>query len=182
MPGPCHDAGVQAHEHTFEVEATPDEVWRALHPRLRMPPDGGPLVLEHGDVRIEVVDPGDDDGKGLVRRCRFRVPRYLLTGGVGESFEIVVESVPPHRSRYEAVGKPVWSRAAGWHRIEALDAARTRVTFGETYESRSWIGRLLERRVHRFISRDNDALLRSAVERGVAHQRTKQEARPTTEG
>ena len=173
MRGSCHHAAVQVHEHRFEVDATPEEVWLALHPRLPMPADGGPLVLEHGSVRIEIADPGDEDGKGLVRRCEFRVPRYLLSGGVGRSFEVVVESVPPTRSRYEAQGKPLWSRATGWHRIEPVGEGRTAVTFGETYEALSWIGRLLERRVHRFISKDNDALLRAAIERGVAHQRKK---------
>jgi hypothetical protein len=179
---------VQAHEHTFEVEATPEEVWRALHPRLRLPADGGPLVIEHGSVRIEIVDPGDEDGKGLVRRCWFRVPRYLLSGGVGQSFEVVTVSRPPVHSRYEAVGKPLWSKAAGWHRLEELGGGRTRVTFGEEYEAFNPLARrLLERRVHRFISKDNDALLRAAVEAGVAAQRRRKDVgsagiEPATEG
>lgn len=157
---------MQEHEFSFVVAATPGEVWRALHPRL------GRTVIEHGDVRIEIVHPGDDDGLGLVRHCTFRVPRYLLSGGVGRSWEVVTESRPGEFSRYEAVGKPLWSRASGWHRIEALDAERTRVTFGETYEAFNPLARrLLEARVHRFISADNDKLVRQAVERGVAAQR-----------
>ena len=31
---------VQAHGFEFEVEATPEEVWRALHPRLAAAPAG----------------------------------------------------------------------------------------------------------------------------------------------
>ncbi len=159
---------VREHEFSFEVEATPQEVWRALHPRL----DRG--VIEHGDVRIEIVHPGDEHGLGLVRHCTFRVPRYLLSGGVGRSWEVVTESRPGEWSRDEAVGKPLWSRAGGWHRIEALDAQRTRVTFGETYEAFNPLARrLLEARVHRFISADNDVLIRQAVERGVAAQRAR---------
>ena len=156
-------------EHRFsEVEATPPEVWRALHPRL----DRG--VIEHGDVRIEIVHPGDEHGLGLVRHCTFRVPRYLLSGGVGRSWEVVTESRPGEWSRYDAVGKPLWSRAGGLHRIEALDTQRTRVTFGETYEAFNPLARrLLEARVHRFISADNDVLIRQAVERGVAAQRAR---------
>ncbi len=158
---------MQGHEHTFEVDATREEVWRSLHPRLRLPTDGQPLVIEHGSVRIEIVDPGDEHGKGLVRRCWFRVPRYLLSGGVGRSFEVVTASDPPEHSRYEAVGKPLWSKAAGWHRLEELGDGRTRVTFGEEYEAFNPLARrLLERRVHRCISKDNDALLRAAVEAG----------------
>jgi hypothetical protein len=159
-------AGVQEHEYAFEVDATPMEVWRALHPPLRAG------VIEHGGVRIEILHPGDADGLGLVRHCTFRVPRYLLSGGVGRSWEVVTESVPGEVSRYEAVGKPLWSRAAGWHRLEAVDEGRTRLTFGESYDAFNPVARrLLEARVHRFISKDNDALIRQAVEQGVARQR-----------
>ena len=52
------------------------------------------LVIEHGDVRIEIVHPGDDAGLGLVRHCDFRVPRYLGSGGVGRSWEVITESRP----------------------------------------------------------------------------------------
>jgi hypothetical protein len=159
---------VQSHEFSFEVEATPAEVWRALHPRLERG------VIEHGTVRIEIVFPGDGDGLGLVRHCSFRVPRYLLSGGVGRSWEVVTESRPPEFSSYEAVGKPLWSRASGWHRIEDAGDGRVRVTFGETYEAFNPVARrLLEARVHRFISADNDTLIRQAVERGVAAQRAR---------
>jgi hypothetical protein len=168
-PGrPGSVAAVQSHEFSFEVEATPDEVWRALHPRLERG------VIEHGTVRIEIVHPGDADGLGLVRHCTFRVPRYLLSGGVGRSWEVITESRPPEFSRYEAVGKPLWSRAGGWHRIEDVGVGRTRLTFGETYEAFNPLARrLLEARVHRFISADNDTLIRRAVERGVAAQRSR---------
>ena len=157
---------MREHEFSFDVDGTPEEVWRALHPRLQRG------VIEHGPVRIEIVHPGDGDGLGLVRHCTFRVPRYLLSGGVGRSWEVVTESRPGEFSRYEAVGKPLWSRASGWHRIEDVGGGRTRVTFGVTFEGFNPIARrLLEARVHRFISADNDVLVRQAVERGVAAQR-----------
>lgn len=165
---------MRTHGFSFEVDATREEVWRALHPRLPRIEPGAPLVIEHRSVRIEIVHPGDEDGVGLVRRCTFRVPRYLLSGGVGRSFEVVTESRPPERSAYEAVGKPLWSRATGWHELTDLGEGRTRVTFGETYEAFNPIlRRLLERRVHAFISRDNDVLIRRAVEDGVAARRAR---------
>lgn len=158
---------VRQHQFSFEIDATRDEVWRSLHPRLERG------VIEHGDVHIEIVHPGDEHGLGLVRHCTFRVPKYLLSGGVGRSWEVVTESRPGEWSSYEAVGKPLWSRASGWHRIEALSSQRTRVTFGETYEAFNPLARrLLEARVHRFISADNDKLVRRAVDRGVAAQRS----------
>lgn len=165
---------MQAHEFTFDVEAAPTEVWRSLHPRIPPTPPGEPFVIEHGDVRIEIKHPGDADGLGLVRHCTFRVPKYLGSGGVGRSWEVITDSVPNEFSRYEAVGKPLWSKASGWHRLEDMGSGHTRVTFGETYEAFNPLARrLLEARVHRFISKDNDKLIRRAVEQGVAARRAR---------
>lgn len=165
---------MQEHGFSFEVVATPMEVWRALHPRIPVVPAGERFTIEHGAVRIEIVHPGDDAGLGLVRQCWFPVPRYLLSGGVARSWEVITESRPGEVSRYEAVGKPLWSQATGWHRLEAVGDDRTRVTFGETYEAFNPLARrLLEARVHRFISKDNDRLIRAAVDAGVARQRAR---------
>ncbi len=169
---------MQEHGFSFEIEATPEEVWKALHPRLPQMPPGERFVINHGEVRIEIVHPGDADGVGLVRQCWFRVPKYLLTGGRAQSWEVITDSIPNEFSRYEAVGKPLWSKATGWHRLEDLGDGRTRVTFGETYEAvNPIISRLLERRVHRFISKDNDRLIRQAVEAGVAARRARAASR-----
>ena len=168
---------MRGHEFSFEIDATPEEVWRSLHPRPRPSPDGGRRVIEHGDVRIEIVNEGDEHGEGLVRTCRFRVPKLLLSGGVGRSWECVTMSRPPEFSSYEAVGKPLWSEASGWHRIEAIGDGRCRVSFGETYHALNPVLRvLLEGYVHRFISNDNDELIRKAVEAGVAAQRARRSA------
>ena len=169
---------MREHTFSFEVEATPEEVWAALHPPARPDPTGGPRVIEHGGVRIEILSEGDADGQGLVRTCTYAVPRWLLSGGVGRSWECVTESNPPSYSRYDAVGKPLWSKASGWHRIEALGADRTRVEFGESYHAFNPVTRrLFEARVHRFISKDNDRLVQTAVEQGVARQRARRARR-----
>jgi hypothetical protein len=100
------------------------------------------------------------------------VPRFLLSGGVGKSWEWLTEVKPYESWRYDAIGKPLWSKAQGWHRLEDLGGGRTRVHFRETYHV--WnpvLRRLLERRVHRFISKDNDRVIREAIEAGVAHAR-----------
>ena len=165
------DRPAREHTYFFEIDATPDEVWRALHPPVRKPADG-PRVIEHGDVRIEILNEGDEHGAGLVRTCTFRVPRLLLSGGVGRSFECVTVSQPGEYSRYDAVGKPLWSKATGWHRLEDLGDGRTRVHFGETYYAFNPVLRfLLQGYVHRFISRDNDRLVQTAVEQAVAARR-----------
>ena len=161
---------MQDHRYSFEVDATPAEVWNVLHPRL-----GKGQVIEHGDVRIEILHPGDEHGDGLVRHCEFRVPRYLLSWGRAKSWEWVTDVVPNESARYDAVGKPLWSKAQGWHRMEDLGDGRTRVHFRETYHVFNPVLRvLLERRVHRFISKDNDRLMKSAIEGGVAFMRARQ--------
>ena len=165
-------AAMRKHRFSFEVDATPKEVWAALHPPPRPNSDGRRRILEHGDVRIEIICEGDTNGQGLVRTCTFPVPKLLLSGGVGRSWECVTEVRPHEFSRYEAIGKPLWSKASGWHRLEDLGGGRTRVEFGETYHAFNPVMRVLfERYVHRFISKDNDRLVKSAVEAGVARLR-----------
>jgi len=165
---------MREHTFSFEVEATPEEVWRALHPKPRPTKPGEHRVIEHGDVRIEIINEGDENGQGLVRTCTFPVPRFLLSGGVGRSWECVTEVRPNEFSRYEAVGKPLWSKASGWHRLEDLGDGRTRVEFGESYHAFNPVLRFLfERYVHRFISKDNDRTIRTAVEQGVVRLRAK---------
>lgn len=151
---------MQDHRYSFEVEGTPEECWAIFLNR-------GP-VIEHGDVRIEILHPGDEAGNGLVRHAYFRVPKYLLSGGRAQSWEWLTECKPYESWRYDAIGKPLWSRATGWTRLEDLGDGRTRVHFRETYEAFNPILRFfLEKRVHRFISGDNDVVLPGLVNEGI---------------
>lgn len=164
---------MQERQFSFEVEAGPEEVWAVLHPRIPPDPSGQRRVIEHEGVRIEIVHPGDGHGEGLVRSCTFRVPKYLLSGGVGRSWECVTEARPDElRSRYEAVGRPPWSYASGWHHLTELSPGRTRVSFGERYHAvNPLVRRLVERRVHDFITADNERIMRNAVESGLRAMR-----------
>ena len=75
---------------------------------------------------------------------------------------------PPHSWRYDAIGKPLWSKASGTTRLEAIGEGTTRLHFTETYEVFNPIMRaLLERRVHKFISNDNDRLMKAGIEAGL---------------
>lgn len=164
---------MQDHRFAFELEATPEEIWAVFwSPKTR-----GQLI-EHGDVRIEILHPGDATGEGLVRHCHFRVPRYLLSGGIARSWEWLTEVRPCESWRYDAIGKPLFSRASGWTRLEAIGEGRTRVHFRETYHVFNPILRfLLERRVHRFISRDNDRMIKASIQQGVNALRKHRERR-----
>ncbi len=153
---------MQRHEFTFDIDAPPEEVWKVFHgPK--------PRVMEHGDVRIEILHPGDERGNGLVRHCHFRVPKYLLSGGVARSWEWLTDLDAPRYWRYDAIGKPLWSRATGETWLEPVDGDRTRLRFVETYEVFNPVMRVLfEHRVHRFISKDNDRLMKAGVEAGLS--------------
>ena len=98
---------MQDHSFSFEIAATPREIWNLFWGQKRR-------VIQHGDVRIEYLHWGDETGNGRVRTCEFRVPRYLLSGGVGRSWEWLTEVEPYEGWRYDAVGKPLYSRATGW--------------------------------------------------------------------
>jgi hypothetical protein len=156
---------VQEHSYAVEVDGTPEEVWSLFWYRGPRPP--GP-----GGVHIEILHPGDEVGEGLIRHCTFRVPRYLLSGGVGHSWEWLTKVTPYESWKYDAVGKPLWSEAEGWTRLQGLADGRTRIHFTERYHAFNPVLRLLlERRVHRFISRDNDSLITGAVNDGLRRLR-----------
>ena len=157
---------VQVHEYSVVVNAPPDEVWQVFWYR-------GPDRPQPRDVRtrIDILHPGDEVGEGLVRHCTFPVPKWLMSGGVGNSWEWLTQ-VKLHESwRYDAVGKPLWSRAEGFTRLEDLGDGRTRVHFTEKYEAFNPVMRVLfEKRVHESLSRDNDTIL-AALEGGVRWHR-----------
>jgi hypothetical protein len=147
---------VQEHRLTLEVDAHPHRVWRLLHPKV--PADARvPRTIDHPNGSITILRDGDDAGEGLVRTCTFPVPRWLFSGGEARSWEVVTEARVDEISRYEAIGKPLWSRAEGWHTLAPIgDGNSTRLTFVERYHAFNPVMRaLFEKRVHRFISGDN---------------------------
>lgn len=156
---------MQVHEYSVDVDGNPAEVWGVFWSHRRG-------KVEHGDVTIEVLHPGDATGEGLVRHCTFPVPRWLFSGGTGVSWEWLTEVQPPVSWRYDAVGKPLWSKATGQTRLEDLGDGRTRIHFRETYHAFNPVWRaLLEVRVHAFISKSNDETLAASISAGVRHLR-----------
>jgi hypothetical protein len=139
----------------FAVDAPARRVWRVLHPP--MPREATvPRIIEYPAGSMEILYEGDEAGQGLVRTCVFDVPRYLLSGGKARSWEVVTEARINELSRYVAIGKPLWSRAEGYHRLDEQPDGTTVLTFHETYHAFNPVLRaLLERRVHAKISADN---------------------------
>jgi hypothetical protein len=165
---------VQEHRYSVDIDGTPDEVWGVFWSRRSFRgPDG---------MGIEILHPGDDVGEGLVRHCWFHVPRYLLSGGKAESWEWLTKVDRPRSWKYDAVGKPLWSRAEGWTELEDLGGGRTRVHFRETYHAFNPVARaLLEKRVHHFISGNNDKMIAAAVNEGVRRMRAARADRAATD-
>jgi hypothetical protein len=139
----------------FAVDAPARRVWRVLHPPT--PRDATvPRIIEYPAGSMEILYDGDEAGQGLVRTCVFDVPRYLLSGGKARSWEVVTEARINELSRYVAIGKPLWSRAEGYHLLDEQPDGTTVLTFHETYHAFNPVLRaLLERRVHAKISADN---------------------------
>ena len=107
-----------------------------------------------------------------MRHCTFRVPRYLLTGGKGQSWEWLTEVTPKVSWKYNAVGRPLFSEAEGRTRLEDLGNGTTRLHFSETYHAfNPFLRALLEKRVHAFISKDNDRLIKESLTKGVGYLR-----------
>lgn len=155
---------MQEHRYHVDIDATVDELWQLFWARIPH--------TESGDVTIDILYPGNEIGEGLIRHCWFRVPRYLLTGGKAQSWEWLTEVKPKESWRYDAVGRPLLSEAVGHTRLEDMGDGRTRVHFSETYRVFNPLLRaLLEKRVHAFISKDNDRLIKQSLETGVGYLR-----------
>lgn len=156
---------MQEHQFSVDLDATLEETWEVFWYRE---PDRPQAKIG----RIDILHPGDEVGEGLVRHCTFPVPRFLMSGGMGQSWEWLTQVKHLESWRYDAIGKPLWSRAEGFTRLEDLGDGRTRVHFTERYFAfNPWMRRLgLERYVHNRLSRDNDSIL-AALQGGVRWHR-----------
>ena len=156
---------MQEHIFSVDLDATLEETWEVFWYRE---PDRPQAKIG----RIDILHPGDEVGEGLVRHCTFPVPRFLMSGGMGQSWEWLTQVKHLESWRYDAIGKPLWSRAEGFTRLEDLGDGRTRVHFTERYFAfNPWMRRLgLERYVHNRLSRDNDSIL-AALQGGVRWHR-----------
>ena len=98
----------------------------------------------------------------------------LGSGGVGQSWEWVTQVKPFKSWRYDAVGKPLWSRAEGHIILDDLGNGRTRLHFIETYQTfNRWMRRIgLEKWVHAKLSSDNDSFF-TAINGGLEFHRAR---------
>ena len=160
---------MQEHHFSVDLHAPRAEVWEVFW--YRAPDRPQPKA---GRTRIEILHPGDDVGEGLVRHCHFPVPKFLGTRGIGQSWEWVTEVKPYESWKYDAIGKPLWSKAEGNICLTPVGDGKTRLDFIERYWAfNPWMERVgLEKWVHEKLSRDNDAFF-DAVTRGLEFHRAR---------
>lgn len=162
------------------VDAPRDEIWAVLHPQKTFDRTtttvANPRVIEHGTTRVEIVSEGDENGQGLVRQCWYAIPWYVP--GIGRSWEIVSEVRGSEYQRYDVLFcTPPHATARGWYRLEDLGDGRTRFHFHEEFHMENrWLALLIERRLHRFISKDNDRIMRGIIESGIRARGAGQQA------
>jgi hypothetical protein len=166
------------HDASWEIDASREEIWSIFHAEPQHDRSATslfhPRVIEHGNVRIEIINEGDATGLGLVRRTWFAVPWYL--GGRARSWEMITECRAPEFHRYDAISLPPRSSAVGWFRLEDIGGGRTRFHFHEEYRMENrWLAWLIERPVHRFISQDNDKHVLGMIENGLRAKREERE-------
>ncbi len=116
---------MQEHQNSFVVEGTSAQVWSLWFGSIPTERSSDPFVIEMDNVRIEILHPGDAVHDGLVRHCRYPVPRYLLSGGTAESWELVTDVVVNQSYRYQAITKPPvrgGRRAANGSKTSAMAA------------------------------------------------------------
>ena len=159
---------MQRHEFSVELDAPPEEVWEVFWYR-----GARPAATEGRQ------DAHRDPPSRRRRRQRPRPPLLLpgaasgwVSGGVGQSWEWLTE-VKPYRVVALRRGRQaaVVARDRLAHGSSRLGDGRTRVHFTEEYEAFNPIMRVLfEKRVHDFISRDNDTIL-AALQGGLRWHR-----------
>jgi hypothetical protein len=140
---------MRRHEYTVELPHSPARLW-ALFQRYDLWKDFAPGVLE-----VEVVDPGDAQGNGLVRRVVYPLP----FGRRGESFEQVQNVRPAEGYDYIMLR----SGLAGSLSLERVAPNRTRLRFRETFHMTKPVLRWFEGPIYRYINRRNEESMRAAA-------------------
>jgi hypothetical protein len=116
---------------------------------------------------------------------RVGVGRAVLSTALSRVDDDTLAFAAEHRERpvswrYDAIGKPLWSKASGFTRLEDLGNGKTRVYFRETYDVFNPLMRaLFEKRVHHFISKGNDKLIEASLVRTLEKLHARKDIGPT---
>ena len=157
---------MQRHEFSVELDAPPDEVWEVFWYR-------GPTVRNRRTSRrasrscTPATRSGTASSGTATSRCQ-----VVALGWRRPVVGVAHRGEAARSWRYDAIGKPLWSHATGWTRLGDLgERPDTRALHRGVRGVQPDHALLFEKRVHEFISRDNDTIL-AALQGGIRWHRS----------
>ncbi len=114
---------------------------------------------------VEILEPGDENGNGLLRRVVYPMP----FGRKGEAFERVTEVVPEGGYTYTMLSKEPGNDQTGKLRLEALGPGKSRLHFEERYHLTKAPWKWFEGPIYRFINKKNEESMRALSQWLVDH-------------
>ena len=114
---------------------------------------------------VEILEPGDEKGNGLLRRVVFPMP----FGRKGEALERVTEVVPEGGYTYTMLSKEPGNDQTGKLHLEALGPGKSRLHFEERYHLTKAPWKWFEGPIYRFINKKNEESMRALSQWLVDH-------------
>ena len=150
---------MREHRYTLEFPHSAARVWALMQDYDRWA-DYAPMVDS-----VEILEPGDANGNGLLRRVVFPMP----FGRKGEAFERVTEVVPEGGYTYTMLSKEPGNDQTGKLRLEALGPGKCRLHFEERYHLTKAPWKWFEGPIYRFINKKNEESMRALSQWLVDH-------------
>ena len=150
---------MREHRYTLEFPHSAARVWALMQDYDRWA-DYAPMVDS-----VEILEPGDENGNGLLRRVVYPMP----FGRKGEAFERVTEVVPEGGYTYTMLSKEPGNDQTGKLRLEALGPGKSRLHFEERYNLTKAPWKWFEGAIYRFINKKNEQSMRALSQWLVDH-------------
>jgi hypothetical protein len=145
---------VREHRYQLDLPHSAARLWALMQDYDRWT-EYAPMVID-----VEVVEPGDAQGNGLLRHVTYRLP----LGRRGVARERVHQVEPGRGYTYTMLSDHPGNDQTGRLRLEPLGPNRTRLHFEERYNLVQWPWRWLEGPIYRFINRKNEESMRRMSE------------------
>ena len=141
---------VREHRYDVEFPHSAARLWALMQDYDRWT-EYAPMVID-----VQVVEPGDERGNGLLRHVHYQLP----LGRRGMARERVTDVEPERGYTYTMLSDEPGNDQTGRVRLEPLGPNRTRLHFEERYHLTSWPWRWFEAPIYRFINRKNEQSMR----------------------
>ena len=141
---------LREHSYTAEFPHSAERIWALMQDYDRWT-EYAPMVL-----RVDVLEPGDAAGSGLLRRVTYKLP----FGRRGEARERVTDVVPARGYTFTMLSEDPGNDQTGRVRLEPIGPNRTRLYFEERYNLTRIPWKWFEGPIYRFINRQNEISMR----------------------